>query len=112
MLDKLHEVEARYDRLSGELADPNLTRDPSRFQQVARAHAELSEVVAKYRELLDVERQVAETKGMVDETDGELRDLAEVELRELTERRSGLERELVLMLLPKDPNDEKDTIIE
>jgi peptide chain release factor 1 len=112
MLEKLRDIEVRYDRLSEELGDPALTRDPHRFQQVARAHAELMEVVAKYREYQQVERQLEETKTLVDETDGELRDLAEEELRALSGRRDAMERELVRMLLPKDPNDEKDTIIE
>lgn len=112
MLDKLRDIEVRYERLSQELGDPALVRDMERFQQVARAHAELTQVVEKFREFQQVERQIAQTRQMADETEGELRDLAEEELRDLNGRREGLERELVLMLLPKDPRDEKDTIIE
>jgi peptide chain release factor 1 len=112
VLEKLRDIETRYDQLTEELGDPAILGDQERFQQVAKAHADLTELVAKYREWRGVGEQTAETRGLLQESEPELRELAEEELRALSDRGQRLERELTLMLLPKDPNDEKDTLIE
>lgn len=112
MFEKLQEIETRYEQLAEQLSDPEVIRDQERFQQLARAHAELTELVEKYREQKRVTRQIEETRALLHATEAELRELAEEELRSLNERKERLERELVRLLLPRDPNDEKDTIIE
>jgi peptide chain release factor 1 len=112
MLEKLREIEARYDHLCEQLSDPNVISDPERFQQLAKGHADLSELVAKYREFRHVGDQMAGAKALMQESELELRELAEEEYRSLQASSEQIERELVRMLLPKDPNDEKDTIIE
>jgi peptide chain release factor 1 len=94
------------------LGDPSVITDQERFQQLAKAHADLTELVAKYREWKAIEGQIAETRQLLGDSEGEMRDLAEDELRSLGETSATLQRELVRMLLPRDPNDEKDTIIE
>jgi peptide chain release factor 1 len=112
MLEKLREIETRYDQLTEELGDPAILGDQERFHQIAKAHADLTELVGKYREWRGVEDQTAETRTLLQESEPELREMAEEELRSLSDRGQRLERELTLMLLPKDPNDEKDTVIE
>src|SRR5262249_14468990 len=112
MLEKLRDIETRYDQLTEQLSDPGVLGDQERFQQLAKAHADLTELVDTYREWKDVGEQSAQTRALLQESEPELRELAEEELRSLSERTHRLERELTLMLLPKDPNDEKDTLIE
>jgi peptide chain release factor 1 len=112
MLEKLRDIETRYDQLTEELGDPAILGDQERFQQIAKAHADLTELVGKYREWRGVGEQAAETRALLQESEPELREMAEEELRTLSDRGQRLERELTLMLLPKDPNDEKDTLIE
>jgi peptide chain release factor 1 len=112
VLEKLRDIETRYDQLTDQLSDPNVLGDQERFQQLAKAHADLTELVDKYREWKDVGEQSAQTRALLQEAEPELREMAEEELRSLSERTHRLERELTLMLLPRDPNDEKDTLIE
>jgi peptide chain release factor 1 len=112
VLEKLRDIETRYDQLTAELSDPAILGDQERFHQLAKAHADLTELVDTYREWKDVGEQSAQTRALLQESEPELRELAEEELRSLSERTHRLERELTLMLLPKDPNDEKDTLIE
>jgi peptide chain release factor 1 len=112
MLEKLREIETRYDQLTEELGDPAILGDQERFHQIAKAHADLTELVDKYREWRGVGEQAAETRALLQESEPEMREMAEEELRTLSDRGQRLERELTLMLLPKDPNDEKDTLIE
>ncbi len=112
-LEKLQELERKYEEVSAKLADPSVLSDLPAYQQLARAHAELSSIVETFRRyrklLLDIEK----TRALFDEEGGgELRELAEAELKGLMERREALEQELKLLLLPKDPNDEKGIILE
>jgi len=113
LFEKLAEVEDRYVDLEGKLANPDIVKDQQEFQQVAKAHAGLSEVVAKWREYKQVRQQLADTEEMLGEKlDDEMRDLAQMELGELRDRVVALEEDLRVMLLPKDPNDDKDVIVE
>lgn len=113
MFEKLAEVEERYAALEERLADPDIVREPKEYQQVAKAHADLSEIVAKWREYKQVKSQLADTEEMLhDKLDPELRELAQIELEDLKEKIPPLEDELRLMLVPKDPNDDKDVIVE
>jgi peptide chain release factor 1 len=113
LIDKLRTVEARYDELTQQLADPEVVSDSKRYQKTAKAHAELGELVEKFREYKDLERGIADTKAMVrEESDVELKTMAEEELSGLEDRLAGCEHELKLLLLPKDPNDERNVILE
>src|SRR5438034_5658674 len=112
MLDKLRDVEAKYERLTAQLSDPNVVADQERFQSLAKQHADLTPLIEKYREQTAVQRQIADTRQLSHESQGELRELAEEELRDLEERSEALQNELRLMLLPKDPNDERDVMVE
>lgn len=113
MFEKLAEVEEKYISLEEKLADPEIVNDPHEYQRVAKAHSDLSEIVAKWREYKNVRQQLADTEEMLrDRLDDEMRELAQTELGELKERIPSLEDELRVMLLPKDPNDEKDVIVE
>jgi peptide chain release factor 1 len=112
MLDKLQDVEARYERLTAQLSDPNVVTDTERFQSLAKQHAELTPLIEQFRAYRDVQRQIANTRGMIQETQGELRDLAEEELRDLERRSEELQQALRRLLLPRDPNDERDVMVE
>jgi peptide chain release factor 1 len=113
LIDKLRAVEARYDELTAELANPEVISDSKRYQKTAKTHAELGELVSKYREYKDLERGINDTRVMVrEETDPELKTMAEEELAGLEARLATCETEMKLLLLPKDPNDEKNVILE
>ncbi len=110
MFDKLKQVEARFEDLNQQLANPAVLADGVRYQKTAKAHAEISELVEKYREWKQVEKGVADAKTLLDDPD--MKALAQEELAELEKRREALEQELKVLLLPSDPNDEKNVILE
>ncbi|MBI3911069.1 MAG: peptide chain release factor 1 [Armatimonadetes bacterium] len=112
MREKLQGIEARYERLEKELSDPAVIADQERFQQAARAHAELGELVATFREAREIRRQIEETRPLLHDHDPDLRSLAEEELPALEQQREALEHRLRVLLLPRDPADEKDVIME
>src|SRR5262249_16630426 len=113
LIDKLRTVESRYEELNQQLADPEVVADSKRYQKAAKAHAELGEIVSKFREYKDLERGISETRAMArDETDLELKAMAEEELVRLEGRLGQVETELKFLLLPKDPNDERNVILE
>src|SRR5215470_7089876 len=113
LIDKLRSVEARYDELTTELANPEVVSDSKRYQKTAKTHAELGELVSKYREYKDLERGINDTRVMVrEETDPELKTMAEEELAGLEARLAKCETEMKFLLLPKDPNDERNVILE
>jgi peptide chain release factor 1 len=113
MLDKLDTIEARYDELETLLADPEVSADYSRVRKLAREHAllkGLASLARRYREVVQ-EQQEATTISR-EESDRELAELAREELSELSQERARIEQELRVALLPKDPNDEKNVIME
>ncbi len=112
MLEKLRQFAARYDELTAQLASPGITTDSARFQKTAKAHAELAEIVARYREYGEVLSGIAGTEPLLAEKDPELHALAVDELQRLRGRAAELEAELRRLLLPRDPNDEKNVILE
>jgi len=113
-LDKLAETEARYEELNAQLGDAGVLSDPTRYQKVARAQAELGEVVEKYRQWKTIQKSLGETKTLLEESssDSEMKSLAHEELTELEKRREEVEEELKVLLLPKDPHDEKNVVLE
>src|SRR6476619_7925036 len=113
MFERLDQLEKRYDELTAALASPDIMNDSSKYQKTAKAHAEISEVVEKYREYKDLKKGIAESRAMLaDEKDPEMRAYAQEELDRLEARVAAVEAELKVLLLPKDPNDEKDVILE
>src|SRR6202011_4110477 len=111
--EKLDQLGARYDELTQQLSTQELVSDSSRFQKVAKQHAELAEIVAKHREYKQIEKDLAGAHQMYLEADEqEMKQLAHEEEKQLTERKETVERELKLLLLPRDPNDEKSVILE
>ncbi len=114
MFDKLDEIERRYDELQRKIADPAVATDVAAFRDAMKAIAEIGGVVAKYRELREVKKRLADTREMLAslKSDDELRELALLELAELEEREPKLEAELKVLLQPRDPNDEKNVFVE
>jgi len=113
MFERLDQIEARYEELNQALASPEITGDSARYQKTAKAHSEISAIVEKYREYKDLVKGIAESKTVLaDEKDPEMRAYAQEELDKLEPRVAGIEEELKVLLLPKDPNDEKNVILE
>ena len=111
-LKKLDGVEKRFEELTAKLADPAVVGDREKFTQIAREHAELSEIVNTYREYKKVLSEIEGNKELLEDSDEELVRLAREELKQLEARREELEKRLMLLLLPKDPNDEKNIMLE
>lgn len=109
-IDKLESIEARYREIEDLLCRPAVTSDSQRLTKLTRERAELQELVETFRRFRVVEEEIAENKAAL--KDPELRELAEAELDELAEERIELEQRLHLLLLPKDPNDSRNTILE
>ncbi len=113
MFERLDQIEIRYEELTRALLSPEITHDSAKYQKTARAHSEAREIVEKYREYKDLKRGISESKAMLlDETDPEMRAYAEEELTKLDARIATVEEELKVLLLPKDPNDEKNVVLE
>src|SRR6266498_62793 len=113
MFDRLDQIEARYEELNQALASPEIIGDSARYQKTAKAHSEISAIVEKYREYKDLVKGIEESKAVLaDEKDPEMRAYAQEELEKLEPRVAGIEEELKVLLLPKDPNDEKNVILE
>ena len=111
--EKLDQLGARYDELTQQLSTAEIVSDSSRFQKVAKQHAELEEIVAKHREYKQIEKDLAGAHQMyVEADDAEMKQLAHEEEKQLAARKENVERDLKLLLLPKDPNDEKSVILE
>jgi peptide chain release factor 1 len=112
MIDRLEQMEQRYNELQAQFALPEVLNDHEKYQKAARALREIEAPVEKYRELKQVRQGLADARAMLAESDADLRELAEVEIAALEPREPALEEELKLLLLPKDPNDEKNVILE
>ncbi len=112
MFERLDQMEARYEELGVQLSDPTLVNDQKRFQATAKAHRDLEPVVEMFRRYRGVRQAVADAKAMLAETDAEIRAMAADELLTLEPRLVEIEGELKVLLLPKDPNDDKNIVIE
>ncbi|HEY6185600.1 MAG TPA: peptide chain release factor 1 [Terriglobales bacterium] len=113
MFERLAQIESRYEELTSALASPEVIGDSSKYQKTAKAHSEITPVVEKYREYKDLKKGIADSKDILaDEKDPDMRAMAQEELDKLEARVGSVEEELKVLLLPKDPNDEKDVIIE
>jgi peptide chain release factor 1 len=113
MFERLDQIEARYEELTQALASPEIVTDSAKYQKTAKAHSEVASIVDKYREFKDLRKGIAESKAVLaDEKDPEMRAYAQEELDKLAARVGVVEEELKFLLLPKDPNDEKNVILE
>ncbi len=113
LLEKVGRIEARYDELSELLAQPEVASNPELLQRYGREQATLSEIVTAYRELRAITAEIADTQSLLgDGQDDELAQMARDELRALAEREVEITERLRLSLIPPDPNDEKDVIVE
>jgi peptide chain release factor 1 len=110
MFDKLHAVEARYEQLMAEMADPAVQADSAKFRGHSKALAEIQPLVEHFRQYKDVAGQIAATEDLVKDPD--MRELAQEELKSLQTRRDTLLDEIKILLVPKDPNDEKNVVLE
>src|SRR6202167_1897904 len=113
LYEKLDQIESRYVELTAQISSPEVLADSARFQKLAKTHAEIGEVVAKYREWKQVDQHLRGAKQMAMESEElELRQMAHDEEKQLAGRKEVIEHDLKLLLLPKDPNDEKSIILE
>jgi len=113
MFERLDQTEAKYEELTKALASPEVINDSAKYQKTAKAHSELTEIVEKYREYKDLNRGIQESRAIIaDEADAELREYAQEELGRLEVRLAKVEDDLKLLLVPKDPNDEKNVGLE
>ncbi|MBP1598409.1 MAG: bacterial peptide chain release factor 1 (bRF-1) [Acidobacteria bacterium] len=113
MIDKLNEIEQKFENLNRQLADPAVLSSPATYQKHAKAHRDLSEIVEKFREYKDLLHGIEETRLLLEEeADPGIRELAEDELATLQERAEACQKDLQLLLMPKDPNDEKNVLLE
>jgi peptide chain release factor 1 len=113
LTEKLDQLDVRYQQMTEELSTAEAVSDSARFQKLAKQHAELAEIVNKHREFKQIEKDLAGAREVVVESeDAEMRHMAQEEERQLTARKEIIERELKLLLLPKDPNDDKNILLE
>ena len=112
MFDKLEFTLEKYDELSAKVSDPAIISDQPTWQKLMKEMGEMDSLVQKYREYKKVKEELAEAKAMLEENDEELRDMAKTEITQLDGRIEELNEELRLLLLPKDPNDDKNVILE
>lgn len=113
MLEKLDFIEEKYEDLSRKISDPEIIADNSLFQKLCKEHNSIEEIVLKYREYKTILKRISDDKELLnDDIDKEMKELVEEELRELLEQKEVVEKELKLLLLPKDPNDDKNVFIE
>ncbi|ELY0463200.1 peptide chain release factor 1 [Listeria innocua] len=113
MYDRLQAVEDRYDELNELLSDPDVVSDPKRLRDLSKEQSGITATVETYREYKNVNEQINETKELLGEKlDDEMREMAKEEFAELQKEKAELEERLKLLLVPKDPNDDKNVILE
>lgn len=113
MFDRLQSVEDRYDRLNELLSDPDIVNDTNKLRTLSKEQSDLQDTVDAYREYKDIKAQLAEAKAMLEEKlDADMREMVKEEVNELEPQIEAIEERLKLLLIPKDPNDDKNVIIE
>lgn len=113
MFERLSAVEERYEEVTNLLCDPDVINDTKRLRELSKEQASLEETVTTYREYKSVNSQLEDAKAMLEEKlDDEMREMVKMEIAELSKRKEQLEGRLKILLLPKDPNDDKNVIVE
>ncbi len=112
MFAKLDDIKARYKELESRLSNPDVIKDQKTYRQLAKEHSDLGEIVRTYNRYLRVQEEIEENRQMLNDADPEIRQLAKDELESLEKESEELEQRLKVLLLPKDPNDEKNILLE
>jgi len=112
MLDKLQSVEDQYEDALKRLGSAEVQSDPAEYRKLAKGASEMETLVERFREYKTVARDLAQTEELAASSDSDMRELAQEELKSLTARRDALWTELKILLIPKDPNDEKNVVLE
>ncbi len=113
MLEKLEQIEARYEALTEELSAPDIFSDPANYAKLSKQHRSLGEMVSKYREWKQLKSELTDARELFESADDEeMRELARSEVASLEERLEAAEEALRILLLPSDPNDEKNVVLE
>ncbi len=112
MLYKIEELERRYEELESLLSDPAVLGNQGEFRRLSKEHFDLSALIAAYREYKKLLAEMEDNRSLLDESDPEIREMAEAELEDLEGRKEKLEDEIKLLLLPKDPNDDRNVVLE
>lgn len=112
LLKKLEEVENRLSRLEESLSDIEVIKNQSSYQKMAKEHADLAPLIAKYRRYKSLADQIQQNKELLEDPDPQMREMAKGEIESLKADLTQIEEEIRLLLLPKDPNDEKNTLLE
>jgi peptide chain release factor 1 len=112
MLEKLDQIESRYEELTAQMSAPEIMSDPSNYAKMAKQHRSLGEIVSKYREWKKLRSDLAGARELLEAGDEEMRELARAEIATLEAQMEQSEQDLRILLLPKDPNDEKNVILE
>jgi peptide chain release factor 1 len=109
---KLDQIEKHFDELTAQMADPAVIADGDQYRKISKAHSDLSEIVSKYKQYKQEAGQLEQARVMLGDSDPDLRELAQLEIERLEPELQEIEQELRVLLLPKDPNDEKDVVLE
>jgi peptide chain release factor 1 len=110
MIEKLESIEAKYEQMTADMADPAVQADNAKFRTLSKGVSEMQELVDRFRDYKNIAAQIAATEEMLKDPD--MRELAQEEMNELTRRRDALLAEIKVLLVPKDPNDAKNIILE
>ncbi|MBI2680458.1 MAG: peptide chain release factor 1 [Candidatus Solibacter usitatus] len=110
--DRLDQTEVRFEELTRQLADPVVIGDSDQYRKAAKAHSEISEIVSLYREWKKLAADLGQARSMMNEADAELQQMAADEVTRIEPEQARIEEELKVLLLPKDPNDEKNVVLE
>ncbi len=112
MFAKIKEIEQRYDAFEGELARPEIIRDQKAYRKVVKEHSQLAPIITTFRKYQSFQNEIESNKSLLEDPDPEIRKLAKEEISALTAELEHLEKELKILLLPKDPNDERNILLE
>ena len=113
MFDKLEDLLIRYEELMSELSEPDVANNPERFRKLMKEQSDILPIVEAYKEYKQCKQNIEDSLAMLEEeSDEEMRELAKEELNDAKNRVAELENELKILLLPKDPNDDKNVIVE
>ena len=113
MIDKLNALEQKFEELNRQLADPGVFANQPAYHKLAKTHSELGPVVQKFREYKGILQEIEETRALLgSENDPDMRSMAEEELSSLETRKTACQEELEILLMPKEPNDEKNVLLE
>lgn len=112
ILDKLRDIEIRYRELEGQLSDPQIVSKPGQYQKLAKEHADLTGLVETIRQYEKIRARIGEYQDLLTENDDELRAVIKEELPQLQQEKGEIEEKIKIMLLPKDPNDDKNVFLE